>query len=106
MRLGPALFQLPPNVQKGRGRVERICASFPQCARVRIPHESWFDDEIFDLIRARNYRALHCRYRQNATPEKITRKLRLSFRLRREATGEEEWKRWFRLRARTEHKLD
>ncbi len=55
-RLGVVLFQLPPNFKKD---VERLKAFLDLLqpdlrAAFEFRHESWFDDETFDLLRARD----------------------------------------------------
>ena len=56
-------------------------------------HESWFDDEIFDLLRARNIALCIADTDTIATPEKITADYGY-LRLRREDYSEEDVKRW------------
>ncbi len=53
-RLGPLLFQLPPNFKKDLPRLESFLSLFGEGARVAFEfrHESWFDDEVFDCLRA------------------------------------------------------
>jgi uncharacterized protein YecE (DUF72 family) len=55
-RLGPILFQLPPNLQKDIDRLRAFVALLPADRRVTIEfrHESWFDEETFDALRARD----------------------------------------------------
>jgi uncharacterized protein YecE (DUF72 family) len=52
-RLGPLLFQLPPNMKKDAPRLREFLALMPsqQRAALEFRHPSWFDDEIFDLLR-------------------------------------------------------
>jgi len=52
-RLGPLLFQLPPNMKKDALRLRAFLALVPSHQRVALEfrHPSWFDDEIFDLLR-------------------------------------------------------
>ena len=52
-RLGPVLFQLPPNFKKDVPRLRAFLASLtPGCrAAVEFRHPSWFDDEVFGLLR-------------------------------------------------------
>jgi uncharacterized protein YecE (DUF72 family) len=54
-RLGPALFQLPPNLKKDAERLRDFLAILPEGrpAAFEFRHESWFDDEIYDALRAR-----------------------------------------------------
>ena len=53
-KLGPILFQLPPNLQKNIERLRGFLALLPRDRRFTIEfrHESWFDDETFDALRA------------------------------------------------------
>jgi uncharacterized protein YecE (DUF72 family) len=52
-RLGPLLFQLPPNFRKDLERLAGFFAARPDRRRVAIEfrHASWFDDEVFGLLR-------------------------------------------------------
>lgn len=52
-RLGPLLFQLPPNYQKDVPRLRAFLALLPPERRVTLEfrHASWFDDEVFTLLR-------------------------------------------------------
>jgi uncharacterized protein YecE (DUF72 family) len=52
-RLGPLLFQLPPNFKKDAGRLGDFLKLLPpnRCAAFEFRHQSWFDDEIFALLR-------------------------------------------------------
>ena len=51
-RLGVVLFQLPPNMKKDSGRFTSFLELLPSDARAAFEfrHESWFDDETFDLL--------------------------------------------------------
>ena len=55
-KLGPLLFQLPPNFKKAADRLGEVLAIMPDGFRVAFEfrHESWFDDEVYGLLRARN----------------------------------------------------
>jgi uncharacterized protein YecE (DUF72 family) len=52
-RLGPLLFQLPPNFKKDISRLGDFLALFPAGVRVALEfrHQSWFEDDVFDLLR-------------------------------------------------------
>jgi uncharacterized protein YecE (DUF72 family) len=52
-RLGPLLFQLPPNFKKDVPRLRAFLALLPSSCRVTMEfrHLSWFDDEVFGLLR-------------------------------------------------------
>jgi len=51
-KLGPLLFQLPPNFKKAADRLGEVLAIMPDGFRVAFEfrHESWFDDEIYALL--------------------------------------------------------
>ncbi len=53
-KLGPILFQLPPNMQKNLERLQGFLALLPADRRFTIEfrHESWFDEDIFAELRA------------------------------------------------------
>jgi len=50
------LFQLPPNMKKDSGRLKSFLESLPSDIRVAFEfrHETWFDDETFDLLRKKD----------------------------------------------------
>ncbi len=52
-RLGPLLFQLPPNFKKDMPSLREFLALLPSACRVALEfrHPSWFDDEVFGLLR-------------------------------------------------------
>lgn len=52
---GPLLFQLPPNMKKDATRLREFLDLIPSQARAAFEfrHPSWFDDEIFGLLRDR-----------------------------------------------------
>jgi uncharacterized protein YecE (DUF72 family) len=53
-RLGPLLFQLPPNMKKDATRLRDFLALLPTGRTAfEFRHASWFDDEIFGLLRDR-----------------------------------------------------
>ena len=55
-RLGPILFQLPPNLQKDFDRLRVFLDSLPLDRRLTIEfrHESWFEDDVFAALRERD----------------------------------------------------
>jgi uncharacterized protein YecE (DUF72 family) len=52
-RLGPVLFQLPPNFKKDAERLSAFLDLLPVRSRVAFEfrHESWFNDDIFELLK-------------------------------------------------------
>jgi uncharacterized protein YecE (DUF72 family) len=53
-RLGVVLFQLPPNMKKDAARLKNFLDQLrgDYRAAFEFRHETWFEDEIFDLLRA------------------------------------------------------
>jgi len=55
-KLGPLLFQLPPNFKQDNGRLANLLALMPpgiRCA-CEFRHDSWFTDETYELMRKYN----------------------------------------------------
>ena len=52
-RLGPLLFQLPPYLKKDATRLSEFLTLLPPNRRAAFEfrHQSWFDDEVFGLLR-------------------------------------------------------
>lgn len=52
-RLGPLLFQLPPDFKKNLPRLREFLALLPAQRRAAFEfrHQSWFDEEVFGLLR-------------------------------------------------------
>ncbi len=52
-RLGALLFQLPPNMKKDVARLGAFLDLLPKGTRAAMEfrHQSWFDDEVFALLR-------------------------------------------------------
>jgi len=55
-KLGVVLFQLPPNSKKDAERLRDFLALLPPNtpAAFEFRHESWFDSEVFNLLREKN----------------------------------------------------
>jgi len=55
-KLGALLFQLPPNLKKDLALLDAFLDTFPPrvCAAFEFRHASWFDDETYERLRARN----------------------------------------------------
>jgi uncharacterized protein YecE (DUF72 family) len=52
-RLGPLLFQLPPNFKKDVPRLQAFFDAMPERRPVAMEfrHASWFDDEVYETLR-------------------------------------------------------
>ena len=55
-RLGVVLFQQPPNMKKDSARLRAFLDLLPADTRAAFEfrHDSWFDEEVFGLLRAKN----------------------------------------------------
>ncbi len=55
-KLGPVLFQLPPNLKKDFDRLRQFLDCLPLDRRFTIEfrNESWFEDDVMDALRARD----------------------------------------------------
>ena len=53
-RMGPLLFQLPPNFKKDVPRLEAFLSLLrgAKAAVFEFRHESWFEDDVFDYLRS------------------------------------------------------
>lgn len=73
-KLGPVLFQLPPNWKVNRKRLSEFLSLLPEHIRpvIEFREESWFDDEIYEILRDAN--AAMCVYdlERNKTPNELT----------------------------------
>jgi len=55
-KLGPLLYQLPPNMKRDNERLEAFLSILPRRYRhvFEFRHESWFDDDIFKILKKYN----------------------------------------------------
>ena len=55
-RLGPVFFQTPPFLRKDAARLRAFLGALPPAHPVAFEfrHETWFDDEVYGLLRERN----------------------------------------------------
>jgi uncharacterized protein YecE (DUF72 family) len=72
-RQGPVLFQLPPNFKKDADVLSSFLRELPSMrAAFEFRHESWFEDDIFGLLKSRNIALCIADTETIATPQKIT----------------------------------
>lgn len=73
-RLGPVLFQLPPNFKADPGRLDDFLALVPRAIRVAFEfrHESWFASDALDVLRRRNAALCIAETDDFQTPEVLT----------------------------------
>jgi uncharacterized protein YecE (DUF72 family) len=69
-RLGPALFQLPPNLKKDLPRLTDFLALLPPASRAAFEfrHESWFADDVYEALRDRGAALCIAEDEELATP--------------------------------------
>jgi len=93
-RLGPVLFQLPPTFKKDADVLTSFLPEFPWMrAAFAYRHESWFDDEIFGLLKSRNIALCIAETENMATPTAATADYGY-LRLRREDYEKIDIERW------------
>ena len=53
-KMGPVLFQLPPNMKADLGVLEEFLTTLPKGVKsaFEFRHESWFTDDVFNLLKA------------------------------------------------------
>ena len=102
-RLGPVLFQLPPNLKKDLPRLTDFLAGLPRSFRAAFEfrHESWFDEDVFAALSAAGAALCWAEDEELATPNRSTAGWGY-LRLRRQDYGEAEVAAWAdRIRAQT-----
>jgi uncharacterized protein YecE (DUF72 family) len=102
-RLGPTLFQLPPNLKKDVSRLKDFLAVLPPASRstFEFRHESWFDDEVFEALSSARTALCWAEDEDLATPAESTTGWGY-LRLRRQDYGEAEIAAWAdRIRAQS-----
>src|SRR5438093_4185922 len=93
-RLGPVLFQLPPTFKKDADVLSSFLREFPDLrAAFEFRHESWFDDEIFGVLKSRNIALCIAETENTATPTAATADYGY-LRLRREDYEKIDIERW------------
>jgi uncharacterized protein YecE (DUF72 family) len=90
-RLGPVLFQLPPNFEKDLLRLMAFLEVLPPASRCAFEfrHESWFSDDVFDALKARGCALCLAEDEELATPVVATAGWGY-LRLRRQDYGEQD----------------
>jgi uncharacterized protein YecE (DUF72 family) len=93
-KLGPILFQLPPSFKKDAAVFGSFLRELPLVqAAFEFRHKSWFDDEIFGLLRARKLALCIADTDTMTTPPKVTTDYGY-LRLRREDYQKVDIERW------------
>jgi uncharacterized protein YecE (DUF72 family) len=95
-RLGPVLFQLPPNLRSDAQRLNQFVSSLPEgaIAAFEFRHPSWVNDEVFACLRARNCALCIADTDQADPPGLIPTASWGYFRLRRSNYGPDDLQAW------------
>jgi Uncharacterized conserved protein len=94
-KLATLLFQLPPNFKKDSDRLKAFLELLPDGTRAAFEfrHESWFDADVFDALRARNIALCVADSDKLHSPVEITADYGY-FRLRDEGYQQADIERW------------
>jgi uncharacterized protein YecE (DUF72 family) len=103
-QLGPLLFQLPPNMKLDLPRLQAFLAWIPAGVRTAFEfrHSSWFDDAVYDALRAVNASLCIADTEEEQTPRIATAADWGYLRLRRVVYADadvDEWAAWTRSQA-------
>jgi uncharacterized protein YecE (DUF72 family) len=73
-KLGPILFQLPPNLKADAGLLKDFLPCLPRGVRVAFEfrHASWFNDEIYDCLKAHQAALCVAETEELTTPDVTT----------------------------------
>jgi uncharacterized protein YecE (DUF72 family) len=73
-KLGPVLFQLPPNLKADTSLLEEFLTSLPRGvpSAFEFRHASWWTDEIFSLLKAHNRALCVAETEERVTPDVVT----------------------------------
>ncbi len=73
-KLGPVLFQLPPNLKADPGVLDAFLTTLPRAvaAAFEFRHASWFSDEIFGLLKTHHRALCVAESEERTTPDEVT----------------------------------
>jgi len=73
-KLGPVLFQLPPNMKADAAVLEEFLQVLPRgvLSAFEFRHASWFEDAIFDLLKKHNRALCVAETEERVTPDVVT----------------------------------
>ena len=94
-KLGPSLFQLPPHLKKDLARLTSFLALLPKTRRAALEfrHESWFDEETYDALRAHDVALVYSDEDEEKEPPLVSTASWGYLRLRRGSYDLGEWAR-------------
>jgi uncharacterized protein YecE (DUF72 family) len=73
-KLGPILFQLPPNLKASVELLDEFLSQLPRTLRytVEFRHQSWFADPVYDLLRKYNVALCVAESEDRSVPDETT----------------------------------
>ena len=73
-KMGPVLFQLPPNLKADLALLQDFLPEVPRGvpAAFEFRHDSWFSDAVFELLRANNRALCVAETEERVTPDVVT----------------------------------
>jgi uncharacterized protein YecE (DUF72 family) len=73
-RMGPVLFQLPPNMNADRALLEEFLSVLPRGvpSAFEFRHESWFTDAVFAMLKTHNRALCVAETEERITPDVVT----------------------------------
>lgn len=73
-KLGPVLFQLPPNMKADSKLLEDFLAAIPKVIQTAFEfrNQSWFTDDIFSLLKQHNRALCIAETEERVTPDVVT----------------------------------
>jgi uncharacterized protein YecE (DUF72 family) len=73
-KLGPLLFQLPPNMKADPEVLQEFLSVLPRAvpSAFEFRHNSWFSDEIFNLLKSHNSALCVAETEERSTPDVVT----------------------------------
>jgi len=95
-RLGPTLFQLPPNLKKDTARLQTFLATLPAhwLAAFEFRHDSWHDPEIAAILREAGAALVTADTEDQPAPDPVITTSWGYLRLRRSDYTDADLKRW------------
>jgi uncharacterized protein YecE (DUF72 family) len=93
---GPLLFQLPPNLKKDVATLQAFLECLDGCpAAFEFRHESWFDEAVFEALRACSCALCHADVDDGDSAHDLVSTADWGYvRLRRESYTDEDLQRW------------
>lgn len=73
-KMGPVLFQLPPNMKADLAVLEEFLATLPKGvpSAFEFRHPSWFSDDVFNLLKTHNRALCVAETEERVTPDVVT----------------------------------